>query len=66
MLISVIVLELYPGQSSKYKNEQRAITPKLGKTELWFLCTVHLLNEMYLPTKLHVGISYSFRVVYLT
>jgi hypothetical protein len=46
--------------TSKSKNKQRAITPELGKAELWFLCTAHLPIEIYLPTKFHVDISYSF------
>jgi hypothetical protein len=46
-----------------HKKEQRKITPKLGKAELWFLCTAHLLNEIYLPTKFHVDISYHLRVM---
>jgi hypothetical protein len=57
MLIPVIVLELCPGQSSKGKNKQWAIIQKLGKVELWLLCTAHLLNEIYLPTKFHVDTS---------
>jgi hypothetical protein len=36
------------------KNKQRAIIQKLGKAELLFLCTAHLLNEIHLPTKGHV------------
>jgi hypothetical protein len=32
LFISLIFLEFCPGQSSKCKNEQRAITPKLSKT----------------------------------
>jgi hypothetical protein len=63
LLISLIDLEKCPGQSSKCKNEQRAITPKLGKTELWFFSAAFLLNEIYLPTQFHVDISYSFRVM---
>jgi hypothetical protein len=63
MLISLIVLELCPGQSSKCKNEQRAITPKLDKTELWFFCTALPVNEIYLPTKIHVNISYSLKLM---
>jgi hypothetical protein len=54
MLISFIVLELCPGQSSKSTNKQRAIIQAIGKAELRFLCTAHLLNEIYLPTKFHV------------
>jgi hypothetical protein len=58
-----MVSEPFPGQSSKCKNKERAITPKLGKAELQFLCTALLSNEMYLPTKFHVDIFYSFRVM---
>jgi hypothetical protein len=47
----------------KVKNKQREITPKSGKEELWFFCTVHLLNEIYLPTKFHVHIPSGFRVM---
>jgi len=53
-------------QYSKGKNEQRAITPKLGKAELCFLCTVLLFNEIYLPTKILVDTSCCFRVMYWT
>jgi hypothetical protein len=63
MLITLIVLELCPGQSSKCKNKQRAIIHKLGKTELWFLSTAHLLNEIYLPTRFHVDTSCCFKVM---
>ena len=31
----------------KYENKQRAITQKLGKRELWFLCTALRLDEIY-------------------
>ena len=37
----------------KYENKQRAITQKLSKQELWFLCTALPLYEIYLPTKFH-------------
>jgi hypothetical protein len=67
MLIYLIVLELCPGQSSKGENEQRAITPKLGKkSELWFFYNSHLLNEIYLPTKFHVDTSCCFKVMFRT
>ena len=33
----------------KYENKQRAITQKLSKRELWFLCTALLLDEIYPP-----------------
>jgi hypothetical protein len=63
MLITLIVLELCPRQSSKSKNEQRAIIQKLGIAELQFLSTANLLNEIYLSAKFHVVNSYSFRVM---
>jgi hypothetical protein len=62
MLISLIVSELCRGEGSKYRNEQRAITPKLGISELWFLCIAHLPNEIYLLTKFHVD-TFCFRVM---
>jgi hypothetical protein len=63
MLITLIVLEICPGQSSKCKNKQRAIIQKLGKTELRFLYTAHLLNEIYLPTKFYVETFCCFKVM---
>ena len=43
----------------KYKNLQRAITPKLWKVGLWFLGTALPLSVIYLPMKFQVDISYS-------
>ena len=37
----------------KYENKQRAITQKLRKRELWFLCTALSLEKIYIPTKFH-------------
>ena len=31
----------------KYENKQRAITQKLSKRELWFLCTALPVDEIY-------------------
>ena len=39
------------------ENKQRAITPKLGNTEYWFLVTTHCLNEIYPHTKFQVDTS---------
>ena len=36
-----------------YENKQTAITQKLSKRELWFLCTALPLDEIYPPTKFH-------------
>ena len=35
----------------KYDNKQRAITQKLSKQELQFMCTALSLGEIYPPTK---------------
>ena len=37
----------------KYENKQRAITQKLSKQELHFMCTASPLDEIYPPTKFH-------------
>ena len=36
--------------------DQRKITPKVSKTELWFLCTTHRLNVLYNCMKFHLNI----------
>jgi hypothetical protein len=55
MLIYLIVLKLCSEQNSNYKNEQRPITPILGKAEtVLFHCT-----SIYLFIKCHVDISCS-------
>ena len=38
----------------KYENKQRAITQKLSKRELWFLCTALHLDEIYPTAGNHV------------
>jgi hypothetical protein len=43
---------------TKCKNEQRTITPKLGKTMLRFLCTAHLPNEIYVASTYKVSCWY--------
>ena len=42
-----------PQTKSKYENKQRAITQKLTKQKLWFMCTALPLDEIYPPTKFH-------------
>ena len=37
----------------KYESKQRAITQKLSKDELQFMCTALPLDEIYPPTKFH-------------
>ena len=48
-------------KKSKYKKKQRAITQKLSKQELRFICTVLPLDKIYPPTKFHNQSKYSFR-----
>ena len=44
----------------KYENKQRAITQKLSKQELQFMCTAVPLDKNYPPTKFHNHSQYSF------
>ena len=44
----------------KYENKQRAITQKLSKQELRFMCTALPLDEIYPPIKFHNHSNYSF------
>ena len=45
------------------ENNQRVITPKICKQELWFLCMTHQLIMLYKCTKFHCNISYGFGVI---
>jgi hypothetical protein len=51
MLISSIILELCPGQDFSKRGDN---------SELWFFCTALSPNEIYLPTKFRVDISYNY------
>ena len=44
----------------KYEYKQRAITKKLSKQELQFMCTALPSDEIYSPTKFHNHSKYSF------
>ena len=45
----------------KYKKKKkRAITPRLSKQELLFMCTALPLDEIYPPTKFHNHSNHSF------
>jgi hypothetical protein len=57
LFISLILPELYTGQCSKYKNEQRQITPKKRNGRV----TVFLY--FYLPKQFVVVTSYGFRAM---
>ena len=54
-------------KKSKYiKKKQRAITQKLSKQELPFICTVLPLDKIYPPTKSQNHTKYSFRDMHQT
>ena len=42
-----------PRTKINYENKQRAMTQKLSKQELRFMCTALPLDEIYPPTKFH-------------
>ena len=44
----------------KYENKEREITQKLGKQELWFICTALRIDEMYPHMEFHRPRQYSF------
>ena len=44
----------------KYENKQRAITQKLSKQELLFMCTALPIDEIYPPTKFDNYRKYNF------
>ena len=48
------------------KSNQREITPKLLKPELWFLCMTHHLVVIYKCTKFHWKIFNGFQVIQRT
>ena len=48
------------------ENNQREITPKILKLELWFLCMTHRLVVVYKCTKFHWKISNGFQVIQRT
>ena len=50
----------------KKNKKQRAITQRLSKQELQFICTALPLDEIYPPTKFHNHINYNFGDMYCT
>ena len=53
-------------KKKKNPNKQRAITQKLSKQELGFMCTALPLDEIYPPTKFHNHSKYSFEDMHRT
>ena len=50
----------------KYENKQWAMTQKLSKQELRFMCNALPLDEIYPPTKFHNHSKYSFQDMHQT
>ena len=42
---------------------QRAITPKVGKPELWFMCSAHPLMVFKVCVKFHENMSSGFKLM---
>ena len=40
----------------------KAVTPKAGNSELWFLCSTHHIMEIYICIKFQENISSSYQV----
>ena len=44
-------------------NVQKVINPKVGKPELWFMCSAHCLTMLYICVKFHENITNCIRVM---
>ena len=64
MKICQAVLKLW--SRHKIVNTPRAITPKVGKPELRFMCSAHCLMVFNVCVKFHENMSSSFKVMELT
>ena len=51
------------GVDTKIVNTQRAITPKVGKPELWFISSARRLMAFNICVKFHENMSSSFKVM---
>ena len=50
----------------KIVNTQRALTPKVGKPQLQFMCSARLLMVFNICVKFHENMSCGFKVMELT
>ena len=50
-------------RTRKLINAQRAITPKVEKPELWFMCPAHRLMVFNVCVKFHENMSSGFKVM---
>ena len=58
MKICQVVLDLWAGH--EIVNTHRAITPKVGKPELWFMCSAYSLMVFNFCVKFHESMSSVF------
>ena len=61
MKLCQAVLKLWRGHENV--NTQRAITPKVGKQELWFMCSAHHLMVFNVCVKFHENMSSGFKLM---
>ena len=61
MKICQAVLKLW--RDTKNVNTQRAITPKVGKPELWFMCSACHLMAFNVCVKFHENMASNFKVM---
>ena len=61
MKICQAVLKL--GTDMKIVNTRRAITPKVGKQELWFMCSARRLMVFNVCVKFHENMSSGLKVM---
>ena len=61
MKICQAVLKIWSGHENV--NTQRAKTPKVGKPELWFLCSARCLMVPNVCVKFHENMSSGFKVM---
>ena len=53
-LVEIAIFNIY--------DVQRAVSPKVGKPELWFLCSARRLLVLYVCVRLHEIISNGFQL----
>ena len=72
LLVFKVCVKFHENMSSSFKvmertrkmvNTQRAITPKLGKPELRFMCSASCLMVFYVCVKFHENMSRGFKVM---
>ena len=49
--------------TQKLLKQQRAITPKVGKPELWLMCSTRRLMAFNICVKFHENMSCGFKVI---